>query len=94
MCREADFEKFCSLLDALSEGGPGPDGLPYSAFTKGGLYPREVLYQTYLQLINTDTPLIPGFNHSLLVLLAKTSRKSRETNHYQTRRRSNSETHL
>ena len=48
------FETFCQWLAATHDSAPGPDGIMYSAYAKGGDYAKSCLCSLYLHVINSE----------------------------------------
>ena len=64
------YDEFKKVAIRLTDSSPGPDGLPYSAWTHAGDTILDLLYRAYLSLLNfTDIP--PALNHSLLIFIPK-----------------------
>jgi len=65
------FDEFCTLLDRTRNSAPGPDGLVYGCWKKGGNRVRKYLYHIYVNTFyGGELPL--DFNFALFVLFPKT----------------------
>ena len=63
-------EEFYSIIDAMSNSAPGPDGIPYLAYKHGPVEIRASLYNAYLKWYHTATHP-DKFNYAYLWLLTK-----------------------
>ena len=45
------FDRFVELIKSLVDSGVGPDGIPYSAWIKGGETAQRALYNLYTSLL-------------------------------------------
>ena len=46
-CWKICFEEFVTLVQGMKDSGTGPDGLPYSAFAKGGHAVLVILWNAF-----------------------------------------------
>eukprot|EP00959_Pyramimonas_sp_CCMP1952_P246088 5143552-Pyramimonas_sp.AAC.1 len=67
---ELDFDDFCQHAQYARDSCPGPDGIPYSAWFRGGTCTMEPLFEMYQALL-AHGRLPDAFNHGTAVFLPK-----------------------
>lgn len=67
------FEQFVTVVHNTRDTAPGPDGLPYSAWTNAGVSVLRVLYEAYLWLLSGSVyrEWHAELNDSIMVFLDK-----------------------